>query len=241
MRKLSQMLITLPLLAAPFMALKPAAAEPFTPLAAVELLAKSKAADAKCGFLSGEESQELSDYVARGEIAAAQQTSVDETRAALAQGRKLGAATICGPDAKAELGETLLAARQAMASVGAEDTPPPEDSAAAAAEPVKKKQVAQAPRAAPPLEERRGKLPGLKGYGGKAFAYYLDRRCGHLSRAQARRFYAAIIRMHDEALAASGKATVAKALRAAEAKAKTVSCGSQSASLVKSGYAGSVN
>jgi hypothetical protein len=237
MRTFPQMLITLPLLAAPFVAMKPAAAEPFTPLAAVELLAKSKAADAKCHFLGGDEAQELSDYVARGEIASAQQTSVSETQAAMAQGRKQGAAAACGEAAKADLRETLLAAREAMAAVDAGQSPPAD---AAAPEPAKK-QKTQALKAAPPLEEKRATLPGLDGYGGKAFAYYLDRRCGHLSRAQARRFYSAIIRMHGEALASSGKAPVARALRAAEAKAKTVSCGSQSAGLVKSGYAGAVN
>ena len=239
MRKISQSLITLPLLAIPFMGMKPVAAEPFTPLAAIELLARSKATDARCRHLAPVESQELSDYVARAEIAAATRTSVSETQAAIAAGRKAGAAALCGPDSLAETRLTLNAARTAMAAVETEE--PVETPAPALAAP---KKIAAGPvetvkRA--PVSARSAPAAGLNGYSAAAVGYYVDQRCRHLSAREAKRFYAGILRSHQSALSASGKKAVAAMLRQAQAQANGVACGTRSASIVSNGLASAIN
>jgi hypothetical protein len=249
MRKLMTPLITLPLLAMPFFAMKPATAASFTPLAAIELLAKSKAADAKCHHLASEEAQELSDYLARAEIAAATQTSVAETQGAIAAGRSSGAASLCGPQTLADVRATLNAAREAMAAIGNDNDEPQ------AEEPARQQVAAAAPEEPPkqksdpkprfkaaeetPVKAPKGK--GLTTYAAAAVGYYVDRRCRHLSAKEARRYYAGILKSHQSAVAASGKKAVGAMLRNAESEAGQVACGSRSAALVKGGYARAVN
>ena len=245
MRKLLQTLITLPLLALPLAVLKPAAAAPFTPLAAIELLAKSKASDARCRHLQSGEAQELADYLARAEIAAASQTSVGETQSAIAAGRSAGAAVLCGADSLAEVRGTLDAAREAMVAIGGGE-PANDETAVATTAVVPDKTAPAAPvvklvkpkttalKALPPA-------PRLGSYSAAAMGYYLDQRCRHLSAKEAKRYYAGILRGHKSALAASGKPAVAALLRSAEAQANGVACGTRSAALVKTGFARALN
>jgi hypothetical protein len=57
---------------------------------------------------------ELSNYVAKAEVAAAEKTTVDVTRSALSAGQSQGRAEICGVAASQEVKETLTAAREAI-------------------------------------------------------------------------------------------------------------------------------
>lgn len=74
MPKFSQFLITLPILALPLASLgvKPALAETVGLERALELLAKSVVVDNRCNVLTVSERDELSNYVARAEVAAAE-------------------------------------------------------------------------------------------------------------------------------------------------------------------------
>src|SRR3990170_6603724 len=116
MLKFSQFLITLPILALPLAALasKPALAETVGLERALELLAKSVVVDNKCNVLTVSERDELSNYVAKAEVMAAEKTTVDRTRSALSAGRKQGLSTTCGSGASREVKETLTAARDAI-------------------------------------------------------------------------------------------------------------------------------
>ncbi|MEQ1524658.1 MAG: hypothetical protein ABL936_25650, partial [Aestuariivirga sp.] len=116
MLKFSQFLITLPLLALPLAALapKPALAETVGFERALELLAKSVVVDNKCNVLTVSERDELSNYVARAEVAAAERTTLVVTRSALSAGQSQGRAETCGEEASQEVKETLTAAREAI-------------------------------------------------------------------------------------------------------------------------------
>lgn len=122
MLKISQYLITLPILALPFagLAAKPALAEAVGLERALELLAKSVVVDGN-DVLTMTERDELSSYVAKAEVAAAEKTSVAVTRSALAAGRNQGLAATCGSGASDEVKETLMAARDAINSSERED------------------------------------------------------------------------------------------------------------------------
>jgi hypothetical protein len=68
-------------------------------------------------------------------------------------------------------------------------------------------------------------------------AYYVERRCGHLSRSETRRFWEQIVARHKRALARYGAAAVRAALKQAEAAAGARRCNTQTAMLVKESFA----
>ena len=116
MPKFSQFLITLPLIALSLAAVatKPALAETVGIERALELLAKSVVVDNKCNVLTVSERDELSNYVAKAEVAAAEKTNVAVTRSALSAGQSQGRAETCGEEASREVKATLTAARDAI-------------------------------------------------------------------------------------------------------------------------------
>ena len=116
MLKFSRFLITLPILALPLAALatKPAVAKTVGIERALELLAKSTVVDNKCNILTVSERDELSTYVAKAEVAAAEKTTLDVTRSALSAGKKQGQAASCGTEASYEVKQILVAAREAI-------------------------------------------------------------------------------------------------------------------------------
>lgn len=239
MRRLAQIMITLPLAVVPMsMLAHPAHSETLSPAEAVQLLAMSKAADSRCHYLAIDDHEELAGYVARGEIAAAERQGVEAARTAVDTGRRKGESALCGPDSRSAVEATLMAAREAMAAVELrstvqEDTgsPPqaqpakPEDQVAGAAQTRKARKTI--PVTASPMGD----------YGQQAMAYYVERRCAHLSQGDANRFWRRIVARHKLALARSGSAAVRSALRQAEAMAAAKRCGSQTAQLVRQGFA----
>jgi hypothetical protein len=230
MRSLAPYLVTFPLIVSPMAEawLKPAFAQAVTAEQALTLLARSTAADAKCHHLSDAEHQELSDYLAKAEIAQAGRSSPEETQSIIATGRAQGRESLCGPDSQDEVQETLVAAREAMRhEPGAEE---PEQRTAAAP-------VGKAPEAKKTNVRTADKPKSdLAGYGQEAMAYYVERRCGHLSNAEAREFWNHVVARHNAVLRAYGKRAVAAALQAAEAAAGRRSCGMRSAALVEATF-----
>ena len=178
MLKFSQFLITLPLLVLPLAALatKPALAETVGIERALELLAKSVVVDNKCNVLTVSERDELSTYVAKAEVAAAEKTTLDVTRSALSAGKKQGQAATCGTEASQEVKQTLIAAREAINAATQEESVP--------AEP-----VAAIPAPAP--------KSGLSAYGRVIEIYFLERRCTYLSKRKINSFYKAVVRNHQ--------------------------------------------
>ena len=218
MLKISQYLITLPILALPFagLAAKPALAEAVGLERALELLAKSVVVDGKCNVLTMTERDELSSYVAKAEVAAAEKTSVAVTRSALAAGRNQGLAATCGSGASDEVKETLVAARDAINSSEREDA-----------------RVAK-PALAAPLPAARG---SLSNYGRIIETYYLERRCAFLSRRKMNSFYRAVVRSHREVLAKFGRSAVSKVMKSSEARSNYQRCNGAGEARVKAGFA----
>jgi hypothetical protein len=218
MHKFSQFLITLPVLALPLTALatKPAFAETVGIERALELLAKSTVIDSKCNILTVSERDELSTYVAKAEVAAAEKTTLEVTRSALSAGKKQGQMAPCGIEASTEVKETLTAAREAIRSASPE--------AGTTAEPAFAAQAA-APKG------------GLSAYGRIIETYFLERRCAYLSRRKMNSFYKAVVRGHQAVISEFGKAAVSKVMKSAEARSNYQSCNGAGEARVKAGFA----
>lgn len=218
MLKFSQYLITLPLLALPLAALgaKPALAETVGLERALELLAKSVVVDSKCNVLTVSERDELSNYVAKAEVAATEKTTVNVTRSALSAGQSQGRSATCGVEANQEVKETLTAAREAINAAEQDDSPAAKPTLAVAA---------PAPRG------------GLSVYGRIIETYYLERRCTFLSRRKMNSFYTAVVRSHRAAISQFGKPAVSKIMKSAEARSNYQRCNELGEARVKAGFA----
>ena len=218
MLKFSQFLITLPLLALPLAALapKPALAETVGFERALELLAKSVVVDNKCNVLTVSERDELSNYVARAEVAAAERTTLVVTRSALSAGQSQGRAETCGEEASQEVKETLTAAREAINLAEQYDS--------SASEPTRTV-ATPAPRG------------GLSVYGRIIETYYLERRCAFLSRRKMNSFYKAVVRSHQATIAEFGKSAVSTVMKSAETRSNYQRCNGAGEARVKAGFA----
>jgi len=218
MHKFSQFLVTLPILVLPLTALaaKPAFAETVGIERALELLAKSTVIDGKCNILTMSERDELSTYVAKAEVAAAEKMSLEVTRSAFLEGKKQGQMAPCGNETSAEVKDTLTAARNAIRSAQQET--------GVAAEPV------VAVMARPPKGS-------LSAYGRIIETYFLERRCTYLSRRKMNTFYKAVVREHRAAISEFGKGAVSKVMKSAEAHSNYQSCNGVGEARVKAGFA----
>jgi hypothetical protein len=218
MLKFSQLLITLPILALPLAALatKPALAETVGLERALELLAKSVVVDNRCNVLTVSERDELSNYVAKAEVAAAEKTTVDVTRSALSAGQSQGLAATCGSGASDEVKETLTAARDAINAAERDNDRAAEPALAVAT---------SAPRGS------------LSVYGRIIETYYLERRCTFLSRRKMNSFYKAVVRSHRAVILEFGKSAVSKVMKSAEARSNYQSCNRAGETRVKAGFA----
>jgi hypothetical protein len=230
MQRVAKILFTLPLLGLPLAALAPkAGAEAVTQLDALRLLAKSRAADDKCKVLAPGEAEELRGYMARAEVAAATRNSVSEVQSIISLGKALGATASCSPQTTAEIGATVAAARQAMSALER-----PRQSADEGTVQAGKETPATRIGERKTQAQRRG---GLAAYGRQAFAYYVERRCGYLSRRDIRAFWTAVIREHKAAMSVYGGPAVASTLRRARSQADGMSCdAADSRHLVQSEY-----
>ena len=218
MLKFSQFLITLPVLALPLAALatKPALAETVGIERALELLAKSAVVDNKCNVLTVSERDELSTYVAKAEVAAAEKTTLEVTRSALSAGKKQGQAAPCGSEASYEVKETLIAAREAINAATQEEGAQAEPAAAIPA-PVAKS--------------------SLSAFGQVIEVYFLERRCTYLSKRKINSFYKAVVKGHFAVVSEFGKAAVSKVMKSAEARSNYQSCNGVGEARVKAGFA----
>ena len=206
------------------------------PSGAVKLLSQSNAVNTKCNYLPSSQKSELSGYLAKAEIAAASMDGTQQARTARKQGAKLGKQMDCSADSKELVTATLDAARRAMRAAIAQ----------------KRTRVRTAKRRPAPYVARKVKIdPSLpratifrkKGsltrYRKLTAAYYLERRCQHLSRAEAVGFWKRIVARHNAVLSKYSTAQVAKAKRDAERAANAQgACGARTAQIVRAGYAG---
>lgn len=220
MSRFSQFLITLPVMVLPLAlaAPRPAFAQSVGIERALELLAKSKVVDGKCNVLSVAESDELSSYVARAEVAAAEKTTLEVTRSALKAGKTQGLASTCGTEAGQEVRDTLVAAREAIKT--AEKTP-----GAVTAE------------APPPATQGAVSRASLSTYNRIIETYFVERRCAFLSKRKMNAFYKAVVKGHQAVISEFGKAAVSKVMKSAEARSNYQSCNGTGEARVKAGFA----
>lgn len=196
---------------------------------ALQILTRARVSDERCHFLSAAQHDELARYTARAEVAASQQLSTGIASTAVRNGTAEGQAVACTDAAKADVAETLAAARQAVnAADGRRGSSPPP------------RQVTRAaPETQPPGP--RGRVGSLAYYGSQIRPYYLERRCRMLSPAQDARYWRAITRLHQATVARNGYAAVSALMHRAEVSASTRSCGGEALATIRAGYAAAVN
>lgn len=229
---LARLLITLPLLALPAMSLglQPALAARTAAEQALRIIVRAKTIESRCRFLSDAERSELSRYAARAEIAAASQSSSTTAKRATAAGRAEGRGVSCSTTARADVRETLYAAREAIA----------------AAEKSRPGRASNASRTAsnPAVDDRMqdqdaeaGRHGGDLGrYDRVVRSYYLERQCRSLSKAKDDRFWRGIARLHKAVVARHGAAAVAPLMHKAERRAKRSACGATALAEIRQGY-----
>lgn len=231
-RGLKTFLVTLPLAAVPaaLVLIQPAAAEVTAAQEALRILAQAQAADARCDYLAAPERRELKQYVARAALAATSQLSRSAAKAAKRQGTASGRSGTCSPAGAADVRDTLVAARVAIAAADGRRVP----GQSTAKETVQNSRDSTATASL-------GDTAGLGGYGKVVKSYYAERKCRHLSRTDAGRFWKAIVRLHKEVVSEFGAGRVAPIMRKAEREANRLTCGPSSLALVSAGYAAAKN
>lgn len=229
--RIATLLVTIPLaVLLPGVAAKPVQAASAAAEEAVRLLSAAQATDRKCGYLNAAERQELSRYTARAEIAAASQASSKSARTAADRGAATGRAASCSSGMEADVRETLVAAREAVAAANAEAS---EERIAAGKKPGKAKAAAVAPKSVKPQVPAKG---GLRLYARVVKAYYLERECLSLSRSDGSRFWRGVASLHREVLAQNGRTAVARVMAEAERGAAGTSCGANVQAQIERGY-----
>ncbi len=200
-----------------------AAVQELGPSQAVEILAKSRAINANCQFLSKPEHQELSDYVAKAEVAAAGTIGAARANKAVHTGTSAGQSATCNNDSEITVRATMDAARRAIA--------------ASAESAQQKSQTVKARRTGAPSATSDRIAGSSARYSRLAAAYYVERRCQHLSHAQAIDFWKRIVRMHNYVLTSQGPdvLTAAKSRAIARAKSKR-GCNASTAQMVRASY-----
>ena len=83
------------------------------PVAALKILVEARELNARCGFVP-EARDELADYAAKAEVAAAEREGIEAVRKALDEGRKEAKAQACSAESKDFVLAALDAAREAM-------------------------------------------------------------------------------------------------------------------------------
>lgn len=218
--KLSHVLITLPVLALPLTALgvKPAAAEAVAAEQAVRILARAQAADVKCRHLPAPAQEELSGYAVKAELSAARKIPASEVKAAMKMGSTEGQARPCDAATKADIEDTLAAARDAIAAAPKETPRPAKRSVAGAKARVKSQAT-------------------LKRYARLARPYFIEKRCRHLSRGDQGLYWRKIVNLHRSAVAESGSSAAAGVMLRAQREATGPRCGQTTLAAVTKGFA----
>jgi hypothetical protein len=216
MHCLKRLMLTLPVLALPLaaVAVKPAEAA-LSAEQGLTILARAKAADTKCNFLSGAERRELTGYLARAEMASRGLMDDDTANTAIANGRASGKAAKCSAANRSDVEETLLAARLAVAEA---DGVKPE-------------------KAEKPRKPSKTGAVSLAEYRELTKPYFVDLRCKQLSGRKPHRYYDAIKDLQAASIAKHGTAAVANAQARARKDARGVTCGPASQKMAEAGLA----
>jgi hypothetical protein len=197
---------------------------------ATKLLARSQVLDSKCNFLSSTEHEQLTNLVARAELALAGRTSVDVTKQALATGRAQGQAASCTETERADIRMIFGSASQAASMA---PKPEPKQEVAMAQPAPEPKMIAKPKRvkvllpfSTEPLKKTKSKSnAALMQYASITEQYYVARRCGSMSAKKMQGFYQNVVSTHQQVLSDFGRSAVASVMQQSESKANAQSCG----------------
>jgi hypothetical protein len=215
------------------------AAAPMTPAQALRILAQARAMDSKCKFLDEGSHMELSDYVAKAEVATAARQGVDTADQAIQAGKKAGKASTCDSGGEELVTAALQAAREAMRQARSAQSAPrsSQPRRRMAQRQAAERNVRLVPRRSrerivayvrPPHRERAMTPGGQIGrYVAMTSDYYLARRCKTLGYAQAMRLWKRVKNAHYALMRSAGPAVVARAKARAIARAARRSCGAR--------------
>ncbi len=236
MSTLTRVIVSVPIAAASWMlamnAMTAAASQDIAPSKALELLSRSRTVDAKCKYLSVPEHVELGDYVAKAEVSTAGREGVSRARSAVSAGMAQGKTMSCDRDSEIVVRATMDAARRAMAAVQAQQADPKRTAK-------RTKPNAETKDLRRKIAVRRNAPPtgALKRYASEAAAYYVERRCRHLSQGQVMDFWRKIAAKHAVMLDRFGPDAVRAAKNRAISRSKASGrCSSRTVRMVKSGY-----
>jgi hypothetical protein len=199
------------------------------------LLARVEAIDGKCRYLSPADHDALKTFVARAEVAAAGEDGPQEASGAVASGRAEGGSAACNNEsarlvrsayASAQSAASGTRRRAAVAAPSYRQMPPPQ----------RNEQM----EAWPEPQPEPGSGSAINRYGRRLEAYYLDRRCRHLTRPDSVRFWQSIVQDQRNAARESGSYAVAAVQQRARMVASRSWCGRNTARRVIDGYRGLV-
>lgn len=188
---------------------------------AVKLLVQARTADTRCKFLSKTLHNELVSYAARAEVAANGKIPASQVRAAFSSGTSVGRAMPCNEATRKDVAETLEVARDAIRGSDASVEEPPERSA-------EEDTVA---RATGEAEDS-----FAFSYQSLVKAYFVERRCRHLSEKQDIRFWKQVVSRQKSLARKVGASAVARQTRAAEAAADGLRCGGKTRRMVNAAF-----
>jgi hypothetical protein len=195
-----------------------ASAATFAAEQATEMLARAHAVQQKCKFLTANQNEELSRFVARAEIAMVSKSSTKATKAIIANGRAQGQKAACSDTERTDILDILNAAQQASAG-----TRPP------TAKPVsiEKPRVAVVAVKKPTLEpvQKSVTTGGLAQYAQLTKRYYLARRCGSMSMSSINSLYRNVVATHRKVVSNFGVPAVRNIMQDSEQRANQSSCG----------------
>jgi len=188
---------------------------------AVKILVQARTADTRCRFLSKTLHNELVSYAARAEAAANGKIPASQVRAAVSAGTAAGRVMPCNDATRKDVAETLEAARDAIRSADA------------------------SPGESPDRTNDEEMISNSAGEGEDAFAfsyqslvkaYFVERRCRHLSEKQDIRFWKQVVGRQKSLARKLGTGAVARQTRAAEAAANVLRCGGKTRRMVNAAF-----
>ncbi|MBM3520408.1 MAG: hypothetical protein FJX63_06540 [Alphaproteobacteria bacterium] len=191
---------------------------------AVKLLVQARTADTRCKFLSATLHNELVSYAVRAEAAANGKIPASQVRAAVSAGTVAGRAMPCNATTKKDVAETLEAARDAIRGSDASevettdrsDDDEDEDFAVGS--------------------EDESEDSFAFTYQSLVKAYFVERRCRHLSEKQDIRFWKQVVSRQKMLARKIGTGAVARQTRAAEAAADALRCSGKTRRMVNAAF-----
>jgi hypothetical protein len=195
-----------------------ASAATFAAEQATEMLARAHAVQQKCKFLTANQNEELSRFVARAEIAMVSKSSTKATKAIIANGRAQGQKAACSDTERTDILDILNAAQQASAG-----SRPPAAKPVAIEKP--RLSLVAVKKTAPDAVQKSALTGNLGEYAILTKRYYLARRCNSMSMSSINSLYRNVVATHRKVVSNFGVPAVRNIMQQSEQRASQSSCG----------------